>query len=182
VFFINSEEEAAICPKCGGELEYSSRVVRKLTDKAGNRHEYSIRVMKCVNEACPSKYHRELPDLMIPYRRYDAETIEETIDPSVSGNTAAADESTIRRWRKWYKDNAINILMSLLSVSATQRNEPERTWVDNASLISQMQTPEKAMNEIKKRIGRRTEWLNETIRILANNSKWVFNRSAFLPD
>ena len=175
MFFIESEEKCAICPNCGELLEYHSWVYRVLTDTTGIRRIYCIRVLKCLNTACPTKYHRELPDIITPYKRYDTASIEEAIDTDNHGVTVAADESTIYRWRRWFKENIINIMMSLKSVTDANGDIAETSSLENPE-----QDSSKPMEIIKVIVSRRVKWLNETVRILVNSSKWVFNRSAFL--
>ena len=171
MFFVDSKEEFALCPHCDSLLEYHSRVIRPLRDSSGAKSLYDIRVMKCCNESCPTTYHRELPDIIIPYKRYNVESIEEVIEHRRSEITVAADESTIWRWRKWFKLNAVYIMMALLSVAAV---------IENNTNISSLAIQGKPTETIKIILARKTKWLNEAVRILVNSSKWVFNRSAFL--
>ena len=168
MFFIKSEEEFALCPNCGNRLLYHCRVIRTLTDKESNKSHYSIRVLKCDNKACPTTYHRELPNTIVPYKRFDAESIEEAISLERSDIAVSADESTIWRWRKWFKVSAVYIMMALVSVAAT-------VDVETSSLINSNNNIE----QIKEIVGQKVNWLKETVRILVNSSKWV-NRSAFL--
>jgi hypothetical protein len=175
VFFVESEEAFALCPYCGSYLEHHSRVIRVVTNITGIKNSYSIRVLKCVNEACPSKYHRELPDFIVPYRRYDAQSIEEAIDLRDSRSTVAADEATIQRWRKWVVLNGTHMLMALLSVIATMENSGTPS-----SLANEKTHPGNPSQVIKKIIGQTSGWLGVSTRILVNSSKWRFNRSAFL--
>jgi len=175
VFFVNSEEEFAICPNCGKLLMYHSRVTRPLKNYRGKKRVYSIRVLKCVNESCPTTYHRELPDIIIPYKRFDAKTIEDALSQRKPIIEVAAEESTIWRWRKWFKLNAINIVMALISVLAIINGD-----VETSSLAIQKQDIKTSIETIKKIVARKKKWLNETVRILVNSSKWTFNRSAFL--
>ena len=154
-------------------LDYHCRVIRLLRDKTGTRGKYNIRVLRCDNKSCPTTYHRELPDIVTPYRRYDTESIEEAITKSNAEITVASDESTIRRWRKWFKEKAINIVMALISVSTVAGNNKRSSSLKPKS----SQTP---IEFIKETVERKVKWLNEAVRILVNSSKWIFNRSAFL--
>ncbi|WP_252183451.1 DUF6431 domain-containing protein [Rossellomorea vietnamensis] len=86
---------------------------RKLKDERGMARTFIIRRLRC--QQC-NKIHHELPDLMIPYKRYAADVIEETIFQTAH-LTVAADESTIYGWRKWFStliDYWLFILQSLL--------------------------------------------------------------------
>ena len=173
MFLVKSEEEIALCPNCSSLLEYHCRIIRPLTNKAGVKNSYSIRVLKCVNKTCPTTYHRELPDIIIPYRRYDTESIEEAITRGNAEITVAADESTIRRWRKWFDKNAVNIMMALTSVIAVIGGNTKSSSLEIRSDKNPIQT-------IKRTVVSKAKWLNEAVRILVNSSKWFFNRSAFL--
>lgn len=173
MFFIKSEEEISICPDCGEPLDYHSRVIRPLRDITGKEELYNIRVLKCVNKACPSKYHRELPDIIVPYKRYSAESIENAIGQDET--IVAADESTIYRWRKWFNTNATYITMALLGVLITIAGNKE-----TSSLNIEKQRIDAPVEWIKTTTGRTVRWLSEIVRILVNSSRWIVNRSAFL--
>jgi hypothetical protein len=168
VFFIESEEESALCPNCGDPLKYHSWTNRSLKDITGTKSIFKIRVLKCLNPACPTTYHRELPDIITPYRRYDTESIEKAIETDNSRITVAADQSTIYRWRKWFALSAVYIIMALISVSAATGNNTE-----TSSLVTQRQPPNKPTETIKEILSRKVKWLNETVRILVNSSKWI---------
>jgi hypothetical protein len=110
---------------------------------------------------------------MTPYRRYSTDSIEEVVSKGNTEITVAADESTIRRWRKWFGGNATNIMMALVSVSVVTGGNEKSSSLE----IKNMQNP---IESIKAMLARSIGWLNETVRILVNSSKWFFNRSAFL--
>ena len=176
MFFIYSEEEFALCPICGEPLVYHSRVKRQLKDISGETKTYCIRVLECTNKACPQTYHRELPDIIVPYRRYDAKTIETAVDhDNKDVLMIPADGSTIKRWQTWFISNEINIMMALKSVVPEIEDNAE-----TSSLTNQNPTSKTPLETIKEIVKREVKWLNETIRILVNYSKWTFNRSAFV--
>ena len=56
-----------------------------------------IRRLRC--QHC-KKIHHELPDMVIPYKRHCAETIEKILSGSIGA--ASCEESTIRRIRTWW--------------------------------------------------------------------------------
>ena len=143
----------------------------------GMKSPYSIRVLKCENEACPTTYHRELPDIMIVYKRYDAESIEQSVERRNADITVAADQSTIWRWQKWFKMNAVHIVMALLSIMAAFGDNSETSSLATAQKRQHVVEP---IDNIKMIVARKTKWLNEAARILVNSAKWKFNRSAFL--
>jgi hypothetical protein len=175
VFFVYSEEEFALCPICSTFLKYHSWIKRGLKDISGEKSTYKIRVLKCENEACTQTYHRELPDIIVPYKRYDAESIEKVIDHDGSDVLTATDNSTIQRWRAWFKSNMISMMMALTSVMVEIENDSE-----TSSLVKQKQTSNNPLETIKKIVARREKWLNETVRVLVNSARWTFNRSVFM--
>jgi len=73
---------------------------RKRKIKTGNE---TVRVLIIRRLRCKQckKIHHELPDMVIPYKRYSAETIEQIIDGREVG--IICEESTIRRIRTWWK-------------------------------------------------------------------------------
>jgi hypothetical protein len=175
VFLVYSEEEFALCPKCGCILKFHRRKHRFLKDNAGKKHTYSIRIMKCNNKACPTKYHRELPDIIIPYKRFDAESIEEAIDQDKSSVKVVTDESTIRRWRVWFNSIEVYIMMALLSMTVVIEDNAK-----SSPLEIEKQNSSNPLATIKRIVQREVKWLNDVVRLLVNSSKWVVNRSAFL--
>lgn len=42
------------------------------------------------------KIHHELPDYIVPYKRYESECIEQVIDESDAATMVAADDATLR--------------------------------------------------------------------------------------
>lgn len=109
-FIILSREER-VCPNCGGELRVKGSVPRKRRDRYSKKTTYMIRRLRC--KTC-KRIHRELPDFLLPYKRYDEETIESVIDKKVDDCTASP--STIQRWRSWYKRSRLTLKSLVLLV------------------------------------------------------------------
>ena len=59
----------------------------------------TVRRLKCKNKDC-GKIHRELPDKMVPYKHYQAECIEATLDEKEV--QCGANDLTFSRWKSWY--------------------------------------------------------------------------------
>ncbi|WP_372238051.1 DUF6431 domain-containing protein [Paenibacillus sp. FSL R7-0337] len=70
-------------PGCGGEL-------RRLV----------IRRLWC--GAC-RRIHHELPDLLLPYKRYDSQCIEQAVTEPGASVTTSAETSTLRHWKGWFR-------------------------------------------------------------------------------
>ena len=73
--YIISEEEST-CPICIGMLKVIGIRDRLLTECSGEKETLVIRRLRC--KAC-NKIHHELPDMIMPYKRHCAETIENII-------------------------------------------------------------------------------------------------------
>ena len=78
------------CEKCGGWLSVHDRRDRKAINAKGEQVTYNLRRLQCKN--C-KKIHLEIPDCLVERKRYDAESVK---NPDI----CAADDSTIRRWRR----------------------------------------------------------------------------------
>lgn len=95
-FFVRSTEVIP-CPCCDRTLHVIGSRKRVWIQSDGVKNRLVIRRTQC--EEC-GKIHHELPDLLVPYKHYDAKSIEGAV--SESGDIAvAADESTLLRWRSW---------------------------------------------------------------------------------
>lgn len=127
-----------------------------------------IRRMRC--EMC-KKIHHELPDILVPYKRYVSESIEEVIS-TFSPIHVAADESTLYRWKSWFNQWAPYAIGCLTSIGIQLQME-QPAW----DLSEPTQT-------VLQKIGRFVEespgWLSRVVRSLSNIHLWVHTRSAFL--
>ena len=68
---------------------------RAVKDSEGQTYIFSLRRLQCPECA---QIHLEMPDFIQPYKRYDKATIEAVINGHC--DCCAADNSTIRRWKK----------------------------------------------------------------------------------
>ncbi|MEI3613242.1 DUF6431 domain-containing protein [Pseudogracilibacillus sp. SO30301A] len=62
---------------------------------SGIKAKLIIRRLYC--ERC-HEIHHELPDVLVPYKRYGVGSMEQVLDDRVAD--VSADESTLRRWRE----------------------------------------------------------------------------------
>jgi hypothetical protein len=85
------------CPVCDALLTVIGSRVRTRRTPEGIRHRLIIRRLRCL--PC-RRIHHELPDCLVPFKRYDAEALESF---ATQGPTAAvaADTSTLVRWQAW---------------------------------------------------------------------------------
>ncbi|MDI6879905.1 MAG: DUF6431 domain-containing protein [Desulfitobacteriaceae bacterium] len=58
-----------------------------------------IRRLRCTH--C-HRIHHELPDCLVPYKRYDCASIEQTVTETAKATDIAADEATLYRLNIWF--------------------------------------------------------------------------------
>lgn len=97
VFFVRSTEQVP-CPCCGSRLKVAGSRRRVWYKSSGERDRLIIRRLRCQN--C-ERIHHELPDILVPYKRYDTESLEGVVSKP-ERTDVAADESTIARWKRWF--------------------------------------------------------------------------------
>lgn len=88
--------EPALCPKCKKLMQSHGRCLRYFLMPDGGRTQLSLRVFFC--DAC-CRYHRELPDFLIPHKYHCAKTVASAYDKNELD--CDAEDSTIRRLRQW---------------------------------------------------------------------------------
>jgi hypothetical protein len=100
--------------------------------------------------------------LLIPYKRYDAESIEGVLtEPKASA--VAADESTISRWLAWFQVWAVYASAALLAISIRFHLPMEQ--VSGA--------PQSALHRLGRYVGDAAGWLGRAVRPIANSNLWV---------
>ena len=90
-------DEYNVCPLCLGDFIVIGVRDRKLTEGSGNIEILVIRRLRC-NDC--RKIHHELPDMIVPYKRHCAETIENVI--SGEAVDICCDFVTEYRIKKWW--------------------------------------------------------------------------------
>ncbi len=127
-----------------------------------------IRRLRCA--AC-GRIHHELPDCLVPYKRYESACIEEVITNDSTSLSVAADEATLYRIRKWFLRQAPNLLGALKSIALRLR----QNLVKESSELS---LP--AHQRLGLYVGKKPGWLARTVRAVVNSNLWVYTRFAFL--
>lgn len=96
--FVLTGTETIGCPICLGDLKPYDRRERTAITSDGEQTRYWLRRLRC--QSC-LKLHLELPDTLIPYKRYQAQVIEQTI----TGSTGPVphEERTRQKIRRWYQ-------------------------------------------------------------------------------
>ena len=142
---------------------------RKSKERSGNTKILNIRRLRC--DQC-GRIHHELPDFLVPYKRYESECIEAVLT-NPSNHDVPADESTLFRWVDWFNsfiDYWIGCLISIM-LRTKQDNIP----LKRSSLIS-----ETALHKIGRLVGDAPRWLDRIVHPIVNFNFWIHTRSAFL--
>lgn len=74
----------------------------------------SIRRLRC---AVCKGIHHELPDFLVPYKRHCSESIEAVIAGTEASHSVPVDESTINRWKHWFKMLEVHFASALVSIA-----------------------------------------------------------------
>lgn len=162
VFFIKSSENVPGCPCCGGQLRYWDSRLRIRKHEGGDRDFLSIRRFKCT--ACGS-YHNELPDVLLPYKHYEAEVISGVIDGIVTPHDQDSEDypsiSTMLYWLRWFQINLSNMEGYLRNAGYSILGLGKDVLFSDQSLLE----------EVRKKY---FNWLEKAIRI-------IYNSGGFLP-
>nr|WP_281275713.1 DUF6431 domain-containing protein [Bacillus yapensis] len=158
-------------PCCGKSMSVIGTRDRKAKKSSGESCIYNIRRLGCDN--C-DKIHHELPNFLVPYKRYESECIEAVLT-NPSNHDIPADESTLYRWFAWFKslvDYWVNCLIAIML-----RNKQEIPL--NLESGDSKPAP---LFRIGRLVGDAPGWLERIVRPIVNINLWLHTRSAFLSE
>lgn len=93
-------QDVSVCPKCGGFLKYYGMVPRVVRTKSRVTSWIKIRRLRC--SRCGS-FHRELPELIFPYKQYETEVILGVLEGFITCETLGFEnypcELTMENWK-----------------------------------------------------------------------------------
>lgn len=156
--------EKSVCPFCIGELVYRDSRLRKSKDVIGNIISYLLRRLRC--ESC-KKLHTEIPDILQPYKHYDSKTIQSVIDENSDASFCVADDSSIRRWKKSFKEAAPDVGQRVASV-----------YVQAAGVTAPVHAADATLAHMRTGAAR---WLAAVMKLLINSGHKLCTRFAFCP-
>lgn len=156
-------KEKSMCPVCLSEtLKVIGSRHRGVLDSKGEKLIIVIRRLRCTT--C-KKIHHELPDILVPYKRYLSECIEAIIEGE--HDRIACESSTIYRLKRWFKTMVPHIKGSLASAAAKINAKREESG-------------EPFPKTIKAYVGDEVGWLRRAVRIVVNINNWIHTRFAFM--
>lgn len=117
--------EYNVCPVCGHVLLVIGIRERKYVESDGITCILVIRRLRC---KCCGVIHHELPDILVPYKRHCAETVESVVNDKPE-NTCCDDRTAIRIKAWWeacrlYFENVLASLSEKYGVVFPQRPAP----------------------------------------------------------
>lgn len=155
VFFVKSSENVPGCPLCQGQLKYRDSRKRICRHEGGTKDILLIRRFRCTK--CNS-YHNELPDMLLPYKHYEAEIISGVVDGIVTPDDQDSADypsfGTMLCWLRWFHRNLENIEEFLWRIGCGIRGED--FLFSGQSLLKRVRT-------------RYVDWLERTIRMIYNS-------------
>ena len=166
MFFVRCAEKST-CPCCGEDLKVISCRKRKSKNSLGETRILIIRRLRCAN--C-NRIHHELPDCLVPYKRYESESIERIVNETEQPDVAA-DDATIYRLRMWFHKLLPYLIGCLRAIAIRLGQIP----VEEPSVPSLS-----AHHRIGFYVGNASGWLARIVRPIANSNLWAHTRSAFL--
>lgn len=168
-FLVRSAERIP-SPCCGKDMSVIGTRDRKSKNREGHTNIYNIRRLRCNH--C-GRIHHELPDFLVPYKRYESECIEKVL--SNPHHDIPSDNSTLFRWKEWF-DSFIEYWIGCL-ISIMLRTKQENIPLKRSSLGS-----ETALQKIGRLVGDAPRWLDRIVRPIVNLNLWIHTRSAFLSE
>lgn len=155
-----------LSPCCGEKLKYIGTRARKYRKSLGEQITLRIRRLQCT---C-GKIHHELPDILVPYKRYEASCIEQVVSEPAGASTIALDDSTIYRWKAWFRSRISYWVGCLVSIAIRYKLP-----VKVESLLSQS-----VHQKIGLLVGHADGWLKRIVRPVVNANLWGYTRSAWM--
>jgi hypothetical protein len=156
-------QETVQCPLCGGCLTKRDSRPRFVIRENGERETWIVRRLQC--RSC-GKLHTELPDFILPFKHYEAQTIQNTLDDKAD-NSCAADDATLRCWRQSFSEACSSIIALLTAFYMKAENK--------AAPLFQFE------NILVKLRARQKNWLTFVFRLLINSGNRLRTRFAFCP-
>ncbi|HVI41445.1 MAG TPA: DUF6431 domain-containing protein [Anaerovoracaceae bacterium] len=163
IFYVRSRETQR-CPICGSELTVEGSRSRGLLEENGEKKILKIRRLWC--SRC-SRIHHELPDIIVPYKRYSSETIENILSEKAEHTDSCPCElSTEKRIKLWF------FLLKEYFESAMEATKALYDY--DTEIVSMISLLLPFSNYRHFPAG----WLKVLVRLLINSNRWLHTRFA----
>lgn len=161
--------ETPTCPQCEEDLAYRDSCLRIWRKHYGETFFILIRRLKCNNPDCLCGLHRELPDVLTPYKHYGTEVIEDVVDDVVSVDGGLDNdeiimdypcEKTMNHWKAWVQRNKNDIDGHLKAISYERLGFAESLMESHISLLDEL-----------RKFG--AGWLSTVLTFIYNSGNWL---------
>ena len=160
IFLIESSA-ISYCPVCGEPLIYRDTCKRVMLLEGRERRVYVIRRLKC--RKCET-LHRELPDILVPYKHYAAEVVSGVLEGCITSEDEDCAEypcqTTMYRWQRWLAANRLRMDGHLKSVGYRLLGFSEELLKSGMSLLETLRSSNQ-------------EWLEIILRFLYNSGGFL---------
>lgn len=136
---------------------------RGVIESNGQKKKLAIRRLRCSH--C-NRIHHELPDILVPYKRYSSETMEAGICDT--RDDLPCEMSTIRTWQIWFALLEKYFNACLLAIKTLHS--------DNDKLAAKISL----LLPLKDKIPHPAGWLAVLVRLIVNTNRWIHTRFAFM--
>lgn len=165
LYFIKSNEAGAYCPICSSKMKVIGIRKRGIIEYYGEKKRLVIRRFYC--KKC-DRIHHELPDMIIPYKRYTSDATEKILSTNISNySDYNCETSTLLRIKLWFyllKDYFERALEAI-----------KLQHCDDGFICKNIAVLMPLRNYTEFSAG----WLRTLVRLLVNSNRWVHTRSAF---
>lgn len=163
-FFYVRSRETVYCPNCEGQLKVIGSRSRGVIEYSGEKKALIIRRLRC--QGC-GRVHHELPDIIVPYKRYSSEARELIVSSShVGKDTYPCEHSTATRIKIWFFLLSEYIKNTLTSLRLIYNRDIE-LCNDVDFLIKSLENNSGI-----------TGWLKKLVRFFVNSGRWLHTRFA----
>jgi hypothetical protein len=149
---------------CSGALNVIGSRNRTVLDEERNPMVLRIRRLFCKVCQC---VHHELPDILVPYKRYASRVVEGVISEP-SNQQVAAETSTLSAWRNWFRKRWPHWLGVFARLVEEQVAQPLSTGLQSAH------------ERLGQWVGRTTGWLARIVQSIVNLHFWNIPVPPFL--
>ena len=153
--------ETPHCPVCSRRMTVIGSKKRCIQESDGGSRSLIVRRLKCSH--C-RRIHHELPDMLIPYKRHCADTVEEILTGKAK-QTYTCETSTALRLKIWFSLLREYFERSLAAIKYIYKQD-KQLQQELSSLIPLCPASLAA------------GWLKKLVRILVNSGHWLQTRLA----
>ena len=163
-FFYVKSNEIINCPCCEEKLKVIGSRKRGVIEHDGNKRSLIVRRLRCIK--C-GRIHHELPDVLVPYKRYSSDTVENILSShDIKSSDIPCEISTAIRIKIWFFILCKYFESTLMALSFLYEN--------NSDLCKEISN---LIPCLKPRAGF-TGWLKKLVRYIVNSGRWRHTRSA----